>query len=949
MNETNIVSTFPTKSYVKKRDETLQEIDFSKIQNRLKYIAKGYPSRKISDGCADSKSAGPPYLEPLKDINISSLTQKVIKSVVNNIQTNKIDDLTASICAEDGHIHPDYLKMASRISISNHHKNTRSRNFLGMTEYLYLTKDKFGRCYSLVNKQYYKFVENNHEQIEKLIDYKRDYNISYFGFKTLERSYLIKPNNDTHPTERPQHTWMRIAISLNMTKETIPVCDQTDVSDDSLLAADQINQECEDTSTWERIKKTYNYISNGYYTHASPTIFNAGTLHQQLLSCFLLGSDDSQEGIMKTATDISKISKWAGGIGFHINWRSSGSLIKGTNGKSSGPIPFLQINDKLLGAFNQGGKRKGSGACYVSIDHPDILEFTECRLPHKKEETTTPDLFLAVCIRDLFMERVLDNKKWSMFDPDECPGLLDSFESDYRRKYLEYEQEGRAKRVISARELLEHLAKCRIESGLPYIFYIDHANRKSNQKKIGFIRSSNLCGEIVEYSNSKEYACCTLASICLPKFVEDQAEASSCKSPNHEFPLNPTFNFKKLAGVVKVAFRNLDNIIDLNWYPVPETEVSNKRHRPVGTGIQGLADVYHKMRISFSSQLARELNKRIFETIYYACMVESCALAREKYSEYKKILQKDNTVDVITGYRIRRKYKTIDDEENNRPYEYVEPVYKTYTELNVLNAMVLPDTCGAYSSYEGSPISQGKFQFDLWDDELDSLPQCQKYNSKIQLSGMWDWDSLRSKIKKFGVRNSLTTALMPTASTSQIMGNNESFEPYTSNLYRRDTMAGQFVCINKYLMHELIGLGMWNQDIKNNIRINNGSVQYIQGIPEELKERYKTNYEISQRVIIDQEADRGAFIDQSQSANRFLSKNKASIGMVTSMDIYAWRKRLKTGQYYLRTEDFNDPQKFTIKPNKDKSPEYKKENQKGHNKKDIFIIDDKNICLSCSG
>jgi len=867
----------------------------------------------------------------------------------------------------------------------------------------------------------------------------------------------------------------------------------------------------------------------------------------------------------------------------------------------------------------------------------------------KKEENITPDLFLAVCIRDLFMERVLDNATWSLFDPDECPGLLNAFESDYRKLYLHYEQTGKAKKVIPAQELLVHLAKCRIESGMPYMFNIDMTNRKSAQKNIGFIRSSNLCvapetlvltdkghieiqklkdkevnvwngkefspvtvkqtsdnselitvkfsdgseltctkyhkfyiqtdsidqikaqnlkpgmklikcdypvidsekelkclyhhihtgsvgrnkkifvpinyyslksklkwfaelyesnwslltcdndqilrinnlprkfllqvklmlqtcgieskvekvnysenirirkciksriykrkivwrllissnnsqklknlrfdpersiynkpdserndtstspqesefvkvvnindnnrkdktfcfneekrhagifngiitsncTEIVEFSNSSEYACCVLASICLPKFVEDTHE-----TPNDEFPKTPHFNFTKLTEVVKVAFRNLDNIIDLNWYPVPETEVSNKRHRPIGLGVQGLADVYHKMKIAFDSPMAYELNKRIFEAIYYACMVESCQLAREEYLKYKKTLAQKGTVNIITGYRIRRSYATLDDEENNNYNEYVEEIYKTISKesLDISDgSSALPTTCGAYSSYArpdasglGSPISQGKFQFDLWDEELkiltaqnphhwkdqDSAGCIQSENTK--LSNMWDWKSLKLKIKNFGVRNSLTTALMPTASTSQIMGNNESFEPYTSNIYRRETMAGQFVCINKYLMHELLSLGIWNEDVEKNIRTNNGSVQHIEGLPTELKERYKTNWEISQKVVIDQEADRGRFIDQSQSANRFLSRHKASIANVTAMDIYAWRKRLKTGQYYLRTEDFNDPQKFTIEPDQIKLDEYE-ESKKDIERENIFTVNDKNKCLSCEG
>lgn len=892
-----------TKCYVKKRNGTLQEIDGEKIRTRLIYLTLGKPDKNE-----------PIQLQYLEGIDIDLITKKVINNIVNNTQTNEIDESAARICHENSHENINNDKMASRIIISNLHKNTRGKTFLGITEYLYYPGNN--NTHSILSTAYYKFVEKNHDKIESLIDYSRDYRISYFGFKTLERSYLLRKENLI--VERPQHMWMRIAISINM----------------------NVNDYCCEKA-WNCIVETYEAMSLGYYTHASPTIFNAGTNHPQLSSCFLLGSKDSREGIMKTAKDISKISKWAGGVGFHSDWRSCGSTIKGTNGTSSGPIPFLQMYDKLLSAFNQGGKRKGSGAAYMKIDHPDIVEFIECRLPHKTLDETTPDLFLAVVIPDLYMKRVHKNEYWSLFDPNDCPELMNKYGEEYEKIYIKYEQDGKARKRIKARDLLERLAYCRLESGMPYIMYIDAVNRRSNQKNIGVIRSSNLCQEISLYSDTQEYACCTLASLCLPQFVEEYDDKTK-QTKQCEFPNNPKFNFMKLTKIARIAFRNLNKIIDVNWYPCIETELSNKRHRPLGVGVQGLADVYHKMKYAYDSTEAEILNKQIFETIYYACIVESCNLAKELYDKYKKTIKENGFANVVVNYRTRRKFNSVKDEEDGNVYEIIEPVYKHVTEKE------LATTSGAYSSYHNSPISEGKFQFDLWNDEYDAwqktVDELSKYNSnftisgKTELSGMWDWDSLRQKIKKFGVRNSVAIALMPTASTSQIMGNTESFEPYTHNIYRRDTLAGSFICINKYMMKELSDLGMWNSDVYNCIMSNDGRLKYVEGIPDDIKNRYKTNYELSQKVSIKHEADRSPFVDQAQSANRYLNKTTKSISSVTTMDLYAWKMRLKTGQYYLRTEDFNDPQKFTIKV--EKTQHHKK-------KENITTVDEKDICLSC--
>lgn len=866
------------KSYVKKRTGAIQEIDFAKIQTRLKHLARGFSSIKDRI-CTNNK------LVPLDNVNISTITKRVIGSVVDGIHTDELDEMAARICAELNNVHPDYDDMSLRIIISNHHKRTRTRNVMGTVEYLYRS--------SLVNKNYYKFVEANREQIEDIINYTKDYRIPYFGFKTLEENYLLKPANDKHAIERPQDMFMRVAIAIGMSLN---------------------NYHCE--KAWKQIETTYNYMSDGYYTHASPTLFNSGTPNQQLSSCFLLGSEDSLEGIMRTATNIAEISKRAGGIGFHFNWRSAGALIKGTNGPSSGPIPFLQLYDKILKAVDQGGRRKGSGAAYMSIDHPDIEDFIQCRLRHKKVEDTTPDLFLAVCVRDLFMKRVSNDEMWSLFDPDYCHELQNIYGKEYEELYIKYEKAGKAKKTIRARELSEEMARCRLESGMPYILHIDMANRKTNQKNLGMIRSSNLCAEILEYSDADEYAVCILASLCLPRFVEDGQ-----------------FNFKKLVEVARIAIINLNRIVDINDYPVVETELSNLRHRPLGLGVQGLADTYHSLKIAFNSETAKELNKLIFETIYYAAMTESCKLARQEYLRYKREKSESKTVNVITGYKV----ETVISED-----QAVRKVIKITEKVEDLST-----DAGAYSSYKGSPISKGKFQFDLWDHELDELvktyPEFAKYNEKVQLSKMWDWESLRKKIKKFGVRNSLCIALMPTASTAQIMGNSECFEPVTTNIYRRDVSSGQFICVNKFLIKELIELGAWTSEVEKNIIINNGSVQYIDGLPDNLKERYQTVWELSQKVIIDQAADRAPFVDQTQSMNLFLSKKNKNISSITSMDRYIWLKRLKTGQYYLRTQDHNDPQKFSIKPDKTKLEEYEAAVN------NIPIITDKNICIGCSG
>jgi len=918
------------KTTVLKRDGTRKEMDCAKIQNRLKYLAYGYPSKNESF-----------QLASLDGVDVGMLTIQVIRSVVNNISTTQIDEEAAKICSELAQVHPDYSILASRIIISNHHKNTRMFSFMGVTDTLYRNPQT-----NLLSRNHYKFVERNHVALESMIQYDRDYLFSYFGFKTLERKYLLRLSNTQKPIERPQHMLMRIAIELGSASslafssasaeektssaETSSLSDLT--NNERSLALDSPRYSRSEDAELERklnhIKKTYDALSLKRYTHASPTIFNCGTDYKQCLSCFLLGSEDSRESIMKTGSDISEISKRAGGIGFHFNWRSEGSLIRGTNGLSSGPIPFVKMYDRILASFNQGGKRAGSGAAYMPIDHPDVEIFMELRIPHKSPELKAPDMFLAVSVPDLFMIRCCRNEDWNLFDPNECPMLASTYGKEYNKWYLQYEKEGRSKKKLKARDLAKLLAKCKIESGMPYTYYKDMCNRKSNQKNLGTIRSSNLCAEIIEYSDTKEYACCVLASICLPAFVKEEAGKT-------------IFDFKELIKTVELAIINLDKIIDINTYPCVETKISNMRHRPLGLGVQGLADVYFKFNIPFDSKAAMELNSQIFETIYYASMNASCNIARGIYMDFRRILKKNKTVDIPRKYRITRSFI---DEENFVLDERVEvdklDKYILFSSEELCNSgsiasntgdtgdtgdninrilisseKHLPTDVGAYSSYKGSPISRGKFQFDLWDDEYEELyksyPDIEWYKSCYEKK--LDWETLRNKTNKFGVRNSLVVALMPTASTAHIQGNNECFEPYTSNIYRREIDAGDFICVNKHLIKLLISKGIWSDKMKDQIIAHKGSIQYISEIPNDIKYIYRTAWEIPQKNILEQAANRAQFIDQSQSLNLFFGKQNKTVGKITSSIISAWKYRLKT-QYYVRTQESNSAQNYTIDP-----------------------------------
>ena len=726
-------------------------------------------------------------------VNYTALTMKVIDQLYDGISTTQIDELTADQCASLASTHPDYNILAGRIIVSNHQKNTTTV-FSQVIARLYQFKDKHNNVAPLISDKLYDIVMKNHEDYDGLCDYTRDYLIDYFGFKTLERAYLMKIGNEI--IERPQHMWLRVAIGIH--------------GDD-----------------FDRVKETYDCMSQKYFTHATPTLFNAGTPRPQLSSCFLIAMEnDSISGIYNTLSDCANISKWAGGIGMHIhNIRATGSHIRGTNGTSNGIVPMLRVFNNTAKYVDQGGgKRNGSFAIYIEPWHSDIEVFLQMRKNHGDEELKARDLFYALWIPDLFMERVKSDGNWTLMCPDECPGLSDVYGQDFRELYEKYESRGLGRVTMSARKLWFQILDAQMETGTPYLCYKDAANRKSNQKNIGIIKSSNLCTEIMEVSNSEETAVCNLASIALPAFIDHS------QNP-------PVYNFKELHRISRIVTFNLNRVIDVNFYPTPKTQVSNNNHRPIGIGVQGLADTFIQLGFTFESEEAKRLNREIFETIYHAALEESCFIA-----------QKD----------------------------------------------------GTYSSFKGSPASEGILQFDMWNVTPDS--------------NRYDWDNLKEQIKEHGLRNSLLLAPMPTASTSQILGYNECIEPITSNIYSRRTLAGEFIIANKYLMRDLIKINIWNDNIKNNIIANNGSVQHIEMIPKEIRDKYKTVWEIPMRNLIDMAADRGAYICQSQSLNLWLED--PTYNSLTSMHFYGWTKGLKTGIYYLRRRGRHQAQQFTIEPDK---------------------------------
>jgi ribonucleoside-diphosphate reductase alpha chain len=757
-----------------KRDGRKQPIMFDKITARV---------RKLCYGLNE-------LVDPVK------VAMRVIEGLYDGVTTSELDNLAAEVAATMTTSHPDYARLAARISVSNLHKNTKKSFSSVMTDLYEYVNPRTGKKAPLLSKEAYKVIMDNAEELDSTIIYNRDFGYDYFGFKTLERSYLLKLNGNI--VERPQHMLMRVSVGIHL---------------DDLAAA----------------KETYELMSKKYFTHATPTLFNSGTPKPQMSSCFLLTmKDDSIDGIYDTLKQTAKISQSAGGIGLSIhNIRATGSYISGTNGTSNGIVPMLRVyNDTARYVDQGGGKRKGSFAIYIEPWHADIFDFLDLKKNHGKEEMRARDLFYAMWIPDLFMKRVQEDGNWTLMCPNECPGLFDSYGEEFETLYTKYEEGSKGRKTIKARELWEKILESQIETGTPYMLYKDAANRKSNQKNLGTIRSSNLCTEILEYTSEDEVAVCNLASIALPMFVK-----------------NGEFDHKELYRVTKRVTKNLNRVIDRNYYPVKEAENSNFRHRPVGLGVQGLADTFILLRMPFTSDEAKKLNQDIFETLYYAAVTASMEEAKED---------------------------------------------------------------GPYKTYKGSPISEGLFQHNLWNIEDD------------ELSGRWDWDKLRKSVLKHGVRNSLLVAPMPTASTSQILGNNEAFEPYTSNIYTRRVLSGEFIVVNKHLLEDLVSLGLWNDDLKEEIMRNNGSVQNIEIIPDELKELYKTVWELSMKDIIDMARHRGYFIDQSQSLNLFMEN--ANFAKLTSMHFYAWKSGLKTGMYYLRTKSAVDAIKFTLKNESKKEP-----------------------------
>lgn len=814
---------------VTKRNGELQDISFDKILERVKKIGQ----------------------EAKININYSSLVMKVIDQLYDKIPTSKIDELAAEQCASMSTLNPDYGTLAGRIIVSNHQKNT-DPNFYMVVNRLYNFRDINGKKKPLLSNTLFEFVATYTQEIEDMIDYERDYLIDYFGFKTLERSYLFKYDNIV--IERPQHMWMRVAIGIH------------GYTDNSYTKEKAL----------QLVKETYDLMSQKFFTHATPTLFNAGTPRPQMSSCYLIAmEDDSIDGIFSTLKDCAHISKWAGGVGLHIhNIRAKGSHIQGTNGTSNGLVPMLRVFNNTARYVDQGGnKRNGSFAIYLEPWHADIEDFLELKKNHGDEELKARDLFYALWVSDLFMERVKENGKWSLMCPHECPGLSDVYGNDFNELYTQYEANGKARKVLNARDLWFKILDAQMETGTPYILYKDAVNIKSNQKNIGTIKSSNLCTEITEYSDDKETAVCNLASIALPSFVNETTKE---------------FDYDKLHEVTKVITNNLNRVIDINFYPTEKCKKSNLSHRPIGIGVQGLADAFVLMDIPFHSEEAKTVNKLIFETIYHAGLERSNELAINR----EKIIRETSISDLT---------------ENSYDKEYI------WSRLN--NRFEGSQSlCGAYSSFIGSPASEGILQFDMW--------------SKEPTPNRYDWITLKKNIIKHGLRNSLLVAPMPTASTSQILGFNECFEPFTSNLYSRRTIAGEFVVVNKYLMRELINLGMWNEQIKNNIIANKGSIQQLSLLPEHIRNKYKIVWEIPMKHLIDMAADRGAFICQSQSLNLWMED--PTYNSLTSMHFYSWKQGLKTGIYYLRRKAKHQAQQFTIEPEK-------KENNSSED-----------ICESCS-
>ena len=786
--------------YVVKRDGRREAVKFDKITARIQKLCYGLNT----------------IVKP------EIVAMKVIEGLYDGVTTRELDNLAAEVAASNTTAHPDYALLASRIAVSNLHKSTK-KSFSDTMKDLYEYLDpKTGKNAALLADDVNEIIQSNAEILDSNIIYDRDFRYDYFGFKTLERSYLLKLEGKV--VERPQHMLMRVAVGIHKANITEAIA-------------------------------TYNLMSEGWFTHATPTLFNSGTPKPQMSSCFLLTmKEDSIGGIYDTLKNCAKISQSAGGIGLSIHdIRATGSYIKGTNGTSNGIVPMLRVfNDTARYVDQGGGKRKGSFAIYLEPWHADVFDFLDLKKNHGKEEQRARDLFYALWMPDLFMKRVEENGEWTLMCPHECPGLSDTYGADFEALYTRYEKEGKGRKTVKAQDLWFKVLESQIETGTPYILYKDAANEKSNQKNLGTIKSSNLCTEIMEYTAHDEIAVCNLASVALPKFVRDGK-----------------FDHNKLFEVTYQITKNLNKIIDENYYPVPEARNSNMRHRPIGIGVQGLADAFILMRFPFESDEAKKLNQEVFETIYYASMTASKDLAKED---------------------------------------------------------------GPYETYEGSPVSQGIFQYDMWN---------------VTPSDRWEWNILKEEVKKYGVRNSLLLAPMPTASTAQILGNNECFEPYTSNIYTRRVLSGEFIIVNKHLLRDLVKLGIWNDDIKNKLMGANGSVQNINEIPDNIKALYKTAWEISQKTIIEMAADRGAFICQSQSLNIFMEN--ANFAKLTSMHFYGWKKGLKTGMYYLRTKAATDAIKFTLEKAVVEQPKAVAKTVEERQAEIACSLDDPDSCEMCSG
>ncbi|MFP5471420.1 MAG: ribonucleoside-diphosphate reductase subunit alpha [Bacteroidia bacterium] len=786
--------------YVVKRDARREAVKFDKITARIQKLCYG--------------------LNPIVKPEIVAM--KVIEGLYDGVTTRELDNLAAEVAATNTTQHPDYALLASRIAVSNLHKSTKKSFSETMKDLYEYVDSKTNKNASLLADDVYEVIKTNAEVLDSNIIYDRDFRFDYFGFKTLERSYLLKVENKV--VERPQHMFMRVAVGIH----------KSDIQ--SAIA-------------------TYNMMSEGWFTHATPTLFNAGTPKPQMSSCFLLTmKEDSIAGIYDTLKSCAKISQSAGGIGLSIHdVRATGSYIKGTNGTSNGIVPMLRVfNDTARYVDQGGGKRKGSFAIYLEPWHADVFDFLDLKKNHGKEEQRARDLFYALWIPDLFMKRVEEGGDWTLMCPNECPGLSDTYGEQFEALYTKYEREGKGRKTVKAQDLWFKVLESQIETGTPYMLYKDAANAKSNQQNLGVIKSSNLCTEIMEYTAQDEVAVCNLASVALPKFVRDGK-----------------FDHDKLFEITYQVTKNLNKIIDENYYPVPEARNSNMRHRPIGIGVQGLADAFILMRYPFESEEARRLNSEIFETIYYASMTASKDLAKED---------------------------------------------------------------GPYETYEGSPVSKGIFQFDMWG---------------VTPSSRWEWNILKEEVKQYGVRNSLLLAPMPTASTAQILGNNECFEPYTSNIYTRRVLSGEFIIVNKHLLRDLVKLGIWNDDIKNKLVAANGSVQNINEIPDNIKELYKTAWEISQKTIVDMAADRGAYICQSQSLNIFMEN--ANFAKLTSMHFYGWKKGLKTGMYYLRTKAATDAIKFTLEKAAVEQPKAQVKTIEERQAEIACSLDNPDSCEMCSG